>query len=126
MTGKRRIRRTVRGSLCGYVGRSLWANFGDAFDPAAERRAAAWLAGEDQGHIADKMQEFIPGMVEGQLEFFHAAEDGAVTRWWIVPGSYGPTIHGPAADHPLGRNPVPGWYWRGGAPVGCDPRELDP
>ena len=42
MTGKRTIRRTVRGSRIGYVGRSLWAK---VHDPAAERRAADWLAG---------------------------------------------------------------------------------
>ena len=48
MTGKRSIRRTVRGSLCGYLGRHFWANFGEAFDPAAERRAADWLAGNDE------------------------------------------------------------------------------
>ena len=37
MTGKRTIRRTVRGSRIGYVGRSLWAK---VHDPAAD-----WLAG---------------------------------------------------------------------------------
>ena len=37
VTGKRTIRRTVRGSLIGYVGRSLWAK---VHDPAAD-----WLAG---------------------------------------------------------------------------------
>lgn len=47
MTGNRTIRRTVRGGLIGYVGRSLWANFGEVFDPAAERRAADWLTGQD-------------------------------------------------------------------------------
>ena len=45
--GKRTIRRTVRGSLLGFIGRHLWANFGEAFDPAAERRAAEWLAEQD-------------------------------------------------------------------------------
>lgn len=47
MTGKCTIRRTVRGSLLGFIGRHLWANFGEAFDPAAERRAAEWLAEQD-------------------------------------------------------------------------------
>lgn len=47
MTGKRTIRRTVRGSLLGFIGSNFWANFGEAFDPAAERRAADWLAGLD-------------------------------------------------------------------------------
>lgn len=194
MTGKRSIRRTVRGSLCGYVGRRFWANFGEAFDPAAERRAAEWLnryeglavryritasvirdgqpfitepefgptvddakisllqwirdcgwefvawhdlvqidtdpfgaikvtAVQLRGNIADKMNGFIPGLVEGQVEFYHVAEDGAVTRWWLVPGSYGPNSYGPAADHPLGWNPRPGWYDSNARPLPCDPRE---
>ncbi len=42
--GKRSIRRTVRGSLMGYIGRTQWENFGEVFDPAAEDRAAEWLA----------------------------------------------------------------------------------
>ena len=56
MTGKRTIRRTVRGSLIGYVGRSLWANFGETFDPAAERRATDWLAGDDETMQKDPRQ----------------------------------------------------------------------
>lgn len=46
--GKRTIRRTVAGSLVGYVGRHMWANFGEAFDPAAEDRANRWRAGLDE------------------------------------------------------------------------------
>ncbi len=74
--------------------------------------------------IEDKMNEFAPGIVEEQIEFFHVADDGAVTRWWLVPGRYTSTIHGPAESHPLGQDPRPGWYWRGGAPCECDPREM--
>lgn len=124
MTGKRSIRRTVRGSLCGYLGRHLWANFGEVHDPAAERRAAAWLAGEDQGHITDKMQDFIPGIVPGQAEFYHVAPDGTVARWWLTPGTFGPTSHHPCVtDHPLGAHPRPGWHDSEGNPMQKDPRQ---
>ena len=41
--GKRIIRRTVRGSLCGYIGRKFWINFGEAFDHAAQQRAEEWV-----------------------------------------------------------------------------------
>jgi hypothetical protein len=44
--GKRTVRRTVRGSLIGYIGKTQWEYFGEAFDPAAEERARAWLSGE--------------------------------------------------------------------------------
>lgn len=76
--------------------------------------------------IEDKMNEFVPGIVPGQQEFYYVAGDGdgAVTRWWIVPGRHTSTIHGPADDHPLGKSPRPGWYWRGGAPCDGDPREI--
>ena len=76
--------------------------------------------------IEDKMNEFVPGIAPGQVEFFHFAADGAVTRWWIIPGQLAPSAHGAAADHPLGRDPAPGWYSREGAPCGCDPREAKP
>jgi len=42
---KRSIRRTVRGSICGYVGRSFWINFGECGDWHAEQMAAEWLKG---------------------------------------------------------------------------------
>lgn len=45
--GKRSIRRTVRGSLFGYIGRTQWECFGDAFDPAAQARAEEWLNSTD-------------------------------------------------------------------------------
>lgn len=45
--GKRSVRRSVRGSLIGYVAGRMWTNFGDAFDGEAQRRAEAWLAGEE-------------------------------------------------------------------------------
>ena len=43
-SGKRTVRRTVRGSLNGYVGRKFWCCFGEAFDSAANARAALFLA----------------------------------------------------------------------------------
>jgi len=42
-TGKKTIRRTVRGSLCGYIGGKFWVNLGEAFDPHAESLAKEWL-----------------------------------------------------------------------------------
>jgi hypothetical protein len=42
-TGKRTVRRTVRGSLIGYIGRVQWINFGEAFDPHAEQMAKDWV-----------------------------------------------------------------------------------
>mgnify|MGYP001199982159 CR=1 FL=1 len=74
--------------------------------------------------LEDKMSEFAPGLAEVQVEFYRVADDGTVERWWIVPGTSGPTSHGPADGNPLGPNPRPGWYWRGGAPCECDPREM--
>lgn len=47
MQGKRTVRRNVWGNLCGYIGRHFWTTFGEAFDPAAEARATAWLNGGD-------------------------------------------------------------------------------
>ena len=73
--------------------------------------------------IEDKMNEFVPGIVPGQMEFYHVAADGRVTRWWLVPGRHTSTTHGPAEDHPLGTAPRPGWYDATGTPLPCDPRE---
>jgi hypothetical protein len=42
--GKRTIRTTVRGSIVGYIGKLNWETFGERNDPAAESRAAEWLA----------------------------------------------------------------------------------
>jgi hypothetical protein len=75
--------------------------------------------------MEDKMQQFIPGIAPGQVEFFHVAADGAVTRWWLVPGQAAPSIRAPAPDHPLGRNPAPGWYWGDGTPFDGDPRNKE-
>ena len=77
------------------------------------------------GNMADKMNEFIPGVVEGQHEFYHVAPNSAVSRWWLVPGSSGsPNAHTPGVtDHPLGVRPRPGWYSSEGTPLSCDPRE---
>lgn len=41
--GKRTIRRTVAGSIVGYVAGKLWINFGDSFDPYAEGKAKEWV-----------------------------------------------------------------------------------
>jgi hypothetical protein len=43
--GKRALRRTVYGTLNGYVGGKFWCNFGDAHDNWAEREANEWLNG---------------------------------------------------------------------------------
>jgi hypothetical protein len=42
--GKRTIRRTVHGSIQGYVGGRFWCNFGDAYDTCAEADANDWVA----------------------------------------------------------------------------------
>ena len=73
--------------------------------------------------MEDKMNEYVPGLVPGQVEFYHVAFDDAVTRWWLVPGRYTSTIYGPADDHPLGTAPRPGWHDATGKPLPCDPRE---
>ncbi len=41
--GKKTIRRTGRGSVCGYVGGKFWINFGDWFDPWAQSLAQKWI-----------------------------------------------------------------------------------
>lgn len=74
-------------------------------------------------NIEDKMNEFVPGIVPGQVEFYHVSPDGAVARWWLVPGRYTSTVHGPAIAHPLGTEPRPGWHDANGHPLLCDPRE---
>lgn len=73
--------------------------------------------------IEDKMNEFVPGIVPGQQEFYHVAGNSAVMRWWIVPGTFGPTSHGPADNHPCGEGPRPGWYDADGKALPRDPRE---
>ncbi|GEM_PF-6218660 len=63
--------------------------------------------------------------VPGQQEFFHVREDdGSVERWWIVPNTFGPTIYGPADDHPLGSSPLPGWYDADGKALSRNPRTV--
>ena len=74
-------------------------------------------------NIEDKMNEFIPGIVDDQQEFYQVAGDGAVTHWWLVPRRYTSTISGPADKHPLGNSPCAGWYDEAGTPLPCDPRE---
>lgn len=77
-----------------------------------------------RGHIADKMNEFTPGIVPGQQEFYHVAPDGTVSRWWLVPLRYTSNSHDPiVTDHPLGHHPRPGWHDSDGNPLPCDPRE---
>ena len=44
--GKRTIRRTIYGNVKGYIGGRYWDTFGHSYDPVAEERAAAFLAGE--------------------------------------------------------------------------------
>lgn len=75
-------------------------------------------------NIEDKMNEFLPGIVGGQREFYQVEADGAVTRWWLVPGRHTSSIHGRADDHPLGTAPRPGWHDASGNPLPCDPREV--
>jgi len=41
--GKKSIRRTVRGSVCGYISGKMWINFGEWFDPYAQSIAQKWL-----------------------------------------------------------------------------------
>ena len=60
--------------------------------------------------IEDKMNEFVPGIVDDQQEFYQVAGDGSVTHWWLIPNRYTWTISGPTDDHPLGNTPRPGWY----------------
>ena len=44
--------------------------------------------------LRDRMNEFVPGIVDDQEEFFHVAPGGAVTHWWLVPGKPGcPAIY---------------------------------
>lgn len=43
--GKRTLRETVAGSICGYVGRRFWINFGDRFDYHAIETANKWKEG---------------------------------------------------------------------------------
>lgn len=74
--------------------------------------------------IEDKMNEFAPGIVPGQVEYLHVAPDGAVTRWWLVPGFGAPTIHHPGVtDHGLPGGTAPGWYLADGTPLPQDPRQ---
>ena len=40
--GKKTIRRTVRGSICGYIGGKFWINFGEVFEPGVQDRADEW------------------------------------------------------------------------------------
>lgn len=42
-TPKKTIRRSARGNIIAYVGREVWMNFGDWFDPHAQRIAQVWL-----------------------------------------------------------------------------------
>ena len=74
--------------------------------------------------ITDKMNEFVPGIVPGQAQFYHVAPDGTVARWWLTPGRYTSTVHHPSVtDHPLGDTPRPGWHDSEGNPIPRDPRE---
>jgi len=73
--------------------------------------------------IEDKMNEFLPGIAPGQVEHLHVAADGAVSRWWLVPGCGAPSIHTPGVtDHGLPDGTAPGWYLADGTPLPQDPR----
>ncbi len=74
--------------------------------------------------IEDKMNEFVPGIVDDQRQFYHVEGDGAVTEWWLVPLRYTSTISGPADDHPLGNSPRPGWYDSDGKALSRNPRTV--
>lgn len=41
--GKRRIHRTIRGSLRGYVSNCFWVSFGHWDDPHAQMLATEWM-----------------------------------------------------------------------------------
>lgn len=41
--GKKSIRRTVRGSVCGYIGGRFWMSFGEWDDYWAQKLAQRWL-----------------------------------------------------------------------------------
>ena len=97
--------------------------------PEARAKRAATRARNkarrEAGNMEDKMNEFIPGIVPGQQEFYHVEDDGMVVRWWIVPGTFGPSIYHPSVtDHPLGDTPRPGWYDANGMAVSDNPRAV--
>lgn len=104
-------------------------------DAAAARRAMldeGWdpedFVGWEQPRsaMADKMQQFVPGIVPGQRLFYHVAATGTVEGHWLVPGAQASNIRGPATDHPLGIGPEPGWYDSSGNKLARDPREVAP
>ena len=92
--------------------------------PEARAKRNATLARKKAGNIEDKMNEFIPGIVPGQQEFYHVQDDGTVVRWWIVPNTFGPTSYSLADDHPLSSSPRPGWYDSDGKALSRNPREV--
>ena len=97
--------------------------------PEARAKRAATRARNkarrEAGNMEDKMNEFIPGIVPGQQEFYHVEDDGSVERWWIVPNTFGPTIYHPSVtDHPLGDTPRPGWFDSDGKALSRNPRAV--
>lgn len=97
--------------------------------PEARAKRAATIARKkallEAGYIEDKMNEFTPGILPGQQEFYHVREDdGSVERWWIVPNTFGPTSYSLADDHPLGNSPFPGWYDSDGKALSRNPRTV--
>jgi hypothetical protein len=96
--------------------------------PEAKAKRAATIARKkallQTGTIEDKLNEFVPGTVPGQQEFYHVEDDGTVVRWWIVPNTFGPTNYSLADDHPLGNSPLPGWYDSDGKAVSGNPRSV--
>ncbi|MDN5787078.1 hypothetical protein [Pseudorhodobacter sp.] len=75
------------------------------------------------GNMEGNLQQFIPGIVEGQRQFYFVPEVGPVERHWLVPGTFGPRSYGPAIDHPFGSDPTPAWYAEDGTRLARDPRE---
>ena len=96
--------------------------------PEARAKRAATIARKkallEAGTIEDKMNEFIPGIADGQQEFYEVGDDGMVVRWWIVPNTFGPSSYSLADDHPLGNSPLPGWYDSDGKALSRNPRTV--
>ena len=121
----------ARARLAGWIAECGWTFIGwhDLFevtdDPWQGTRARE-MDPDPRGGMADKMQQFIPGIVPGQRRFYHVAASGTVEGHWIVAGIHGPRSYGPATDHPLGIGAEPGWYDGKGNKLARDPREVAP
>ena len=103
-----------------------WHDLFEVTDDPGQGIRSREMNAEPRGGMADKMQQFVPGIVPGQREFFHVAASGTVERYWLVPGAQSSNIRGPATDHPLGIGAEPGWYDSSGNKLSRDPREVAP